>query len=205
MIRKRDDISDKITDAEIIFGILLAEEDMAFLKADCIPKTLAKMFPDSKIASQIRIARQKATYVVNFGVSLRYEKIIKEQLSDDAPYSLLIDEGSLGDRKWMAVLCRHLVNDRVITDFIFLKSVSEVRACDLKEHLLSGVSQKSIKIRNCLAIMCDSANVMRGQFGGLVRLLKKDIAPSIMDIGGCVLHHVHNACSRAMVKIWKNY
>lgn len=46
--------------------------------------------------------------------------------------------------------------------------------------------------------MCDSAHVMRGHMGGLVTLLQQEVSQSILDVGGCVLHHIHNACSRAM-------
>lgn len=197
--RNQDDITDRITDAEIRFAVLLAEEDLAFLKADHIPKTLSKMFPDSKIASNMQIARQKATYVVNFGVSLYYSDELTKQL-ENVRYSLLIDEGSLGDRKWLAVLCRHHVDGQVKTHFLFAKSVSDARAIDIKELILSGLAEKKVNIHECLAIMCDSANVMRGQFGGVIALLQQEV-PGILDIGGCVLHHVHNACSRAMCAI----
>ena len=49
-----------------------------------------------------------------------------------------------------------------------------------------------------LQIMSASANVMRGRFRGVLRKIKFQYAPHLLDIGGCSLHHVHNGVSYAI-------
>jgi len=43
--------------------------------------------------------------------------------------------------------------------------------------------------------MSDSVNVMRSRFKGVLSKIKSQYAPHFLDIGGCSLHHVHNAVS----------
>ena len=43
--------------------------------------------------------------------------------------------------------------------------------------------------------MSDSPNVMRGEKGGVIALIKKRHCPGLIDIGGCSLHHISNAIS----------
>ena len=48
-------------------------------------------------------------------------------------------------------------------------------------------------------IMCDNCNAMRGERGGLVTCLQKEEElGQIIDLGGCSLHHVHNATKYAV-------
>ena len=48
--------------------------------------------------------------------------------------------------------------------------------------------------------MSDSANVMRGEKGGVIAKFKKE-APYILDVGGCCLHHIHNSANQALEKM----
>ena len=63
----------------------------------------------------------------------------------------------------------------------------------IKEELVS----RNIPLLNCIAVMSDSASVMRGQKGGVISILKKD-NPNLLDVGGCSMHHVHNSVEKAM-------
>ncbi len=84
-----------------------------------------------------------------------------------------------------------------MSDFLFIRTVSKGDAETLKDIILSELAEQKIPFKNCLSIMCDSAHVMRGSSGGVIALLQKN-HPGVMDIGGCILHHVHNATAGAL-------
>lgn len=188
---------DKKTDAEIRLAVFAAEHDLPFLIFDTLSKTLIEIFSDSQIAQQMKIKRQKANYVITFGLATYFKKVLSADLQSKV-FSLMIDEGSIGDRKWLAAMVRHVSSSgKVMSDFLFIRSVSKADAETLKDVILSELAELKIPFKNCLSIMCDSANVMRGSSGGVITLLQKN-HPGVMDIGGCILHHVHNATASAL-------
>ena len=92
---------------------------------------------------------------------------------------------------------RHLVDGKIVTDFLCLRSLGSATAAVLAEEVKEELKSRNIPLDNCVGIMSDSAHVMRGAKGGLISFLKKE-HPQIVDIGGCCMHHVHNAASDAM-------
>ena len=49
--------------------------------------------------------------------------------------------------------------------------------------------------------MSDNPNVMRGALSGLVTQMKSKYAVHMIDIGGCSLHHVHNAIKTSLPEL----
>ena len=49
--------------------------------------------------------------------------------------------------------------------------------------------------------MSDNPNVMRGILSGLVTQIKSKYADHMSDIGGCSLHHMHNATKNSLPEL----
>ena len=62
--------------------------------------------------------------------------------------------------------------------------------------------EKTISFDNCIHVMTDNPNVMRGQFKGVVTQLKVEHASHLVDIGGCSLHHVSNAVKNCLPELY---
>ena len=54
--------------------------------------------------------------------------------------------------------------------------------------------QKSFELpwQNLLAMLMDSASVMRGHKSGLETRIREEVAPHLVDIDSDACHHVHN-------------
>ena len=77
------------------------------------------------------------------------------------------------------------------------------RACRLLlQSLADAVSEMiaecGLEKANCLAVMSDNYNVMRGSKSGVVVRLKNELGfTGLVDVGGCSLHHIHNVAKHA--------
>jgi len=68
----------------------------------------------------------------------------------------------------LVILVRHLVDDKVVTDFLCLRELGTATAEVLAEEIKQELEDRGLSLHNCVAIMCDSANVMRGAKGVLM-------------------------------------
>lgn len=198
---KDADISDDVCDSEIRWCLFTAEHDLSFRLSDCASDTFKKMFHDSKIATKMQCKRTKTMYVTSFGIGLWITDDVIAPMMKKEPFFILLDEGSIRfTRKWLVILVRYLCEGRPHTDFFVLEEISKASADDLLDVLMSQLKSKGIPTENCLGIMSDSANVMRGEKGGVIAKFKKE-APHVLDVGGCCLHHIHNSASQALEKM----
>lgn len=193
------DKSEKVLDAEIRWCLFLSYHDLPFLLCDDAIDTFETMFDTCETAQNMQLKRQKAMYMTCFGISTYVnEDIINKQLRE-TKYCLMIDEGSIDyHRKWLAVLVRILSPENVVvTHFLFIQGLGDASAKTLKGIICRELETRKVPISGCIGVMSDSANVMRGQKGGVIALLQKE-NPQILDFGGCSMHHVHNSASKAM-------
>ena len=91
--KKDGTLSDKVLNSEITWCLFSAYNELPYILADDIDKLFMKMFPDSEISPEIRLKRQKVSYVTSFGISPYInEDVINTELKQQ-PYCLLLDEG----------------------------------------------------------------------------------------------------------------
>ena len=72
-------IDDNVRTAELLYALNMVYNCASFNSLNECGSLFKKMFPDSKIASSITLARTKATYIVKFGVA----PFVKEKLVAD--------------------------------------------------------------------------------------------------------------------------
>ena len=72
-------IDDNVRTAELLYALNMVYNCASFNSLNDCGSLFKKMFPDSKIASSITLARTKATYIVKFGVA----PFVKEKLVAD--------------------------------------------------------------------------------------------------------------------------
>ena len=59
---------DRVSSAETIWFFKVAEEDMALRDCDNVPVLFQKMFPDSQIAKEFTISKNKASFILQDGL-----------------------------------------------------------------------------------------------------------------------------------------
>lgn len=63
--------------------------------------------------------------------------------------------------------------------------------------VLKTVEHNGMNLSDCLSVVTDNCNTMAGKKNG-VRVCLQSAGMPLLDIGGCSLHHVHNACKKAV-------
>ena len=199
-------ISNSTTKAEILW-CLKNVYDHSSQRSDGDCSDLFKvMFPDSQIAQKFRLHRTKIAYSINYGIAPYYFNKIMETLKECEYFVLAFDESmnKIAKKTQMDLWIKYYDknNDIVMTryfDSIFLKATkaSDLLAAILSsfdKHLLSKLSQLSM----------DGPNVNFKVMRELNDELRKEYEISLIDIGSCGLHVVHNALKNG-IKItgWK--
>ena len=94
---KRSTLKDQVLAAETQLTIALANHSIPESFADCLNTLLPKIFPDSKIAGQMKLGRTKASYMLQYGVGEYYHKYIVKCMNT-YPFSLNIDESDVNKK-----------------------------------------------------------------------------------------------------------
>ncbi|PAA85853.1 hypothetical protein BOX15_Mlig011045g2, partial [Macrostomum lignano] len=183
--------------ASLRFGLLVVRKDLSFKTMDEISETLPVAIPDSSVAQNFSCGRTKTTYLVTDALAPHAKEEMFKSLRD-SPFSILLDEGTKRDRCWLVLLARTFCIERqkVILVYIGSEELKNSSASNMKDTVLSLLSQAKLPARNVISVMTDSCNAMRGIHNGLLTKLK-DAMPQLIDVGGCSLHHVHNSVQYA--------
>lgn len=155
------------------------------------------MFPDFKVAKDFSCSRKKASYVVLDGLGPYFESLALKELNQAGVfYSIAVGETPLPEEK----RCQQL--DVLVCYF------SEVQKQVAVEHLRSfhlGSATADILLR---CVNEATENIPRAGFfsffsdgPNVMKSLKKKLVRehgSLVDVGECTLHKVHNAFSHAL-------
>lgn len=192
------DVSQKVSKAEIQASLAIAEHNIPLTFADCYDELVKSSFEDSKIANEYHCKRTKSTYILTDGLlPCIHEETVNDLKSNK--FSLLIDESN---KKYGITYLNLLVKyfdekvGKVVTRFFKSVTVGHATAVDLAKKIMDVLAEDTIPTDNLLMVMSDSPNVMRGEKGGVIKILK-DKMPHLIDIGGCTLHHISNAAKYA--------
>ena len=102
-----ESVGRKATRAEAILCNMFVEHNLPFLLMDYLPGVICHAFPDSKIASEVKCARTKATSVVKHAIGLAVHKYLVSSVKASPAFSLMMDESTdRGDVKRVGILIR---------------------------------------------------------------------------------------------------
>lgn len=162
------------------------------------------MFPDSAIAAGMKCSRTKTMYLIKDGISVSNIEKLKEKLSKNV-FSLLIDESNKKyGEKFLCIMVRFYDEEKKVvqTKFLDVKNCNESIADNITKLVVDSMEENNLSFENLIQIMSDSCNVMRGIHKGVVTQLRNKHAKHVIDIGGCSLHHVSNACEHALKELF---
>lgn len=189
--------------AEIRWAAFLAENDLPMILSDKASDLFKSMFPDSDIAKTFSCARTKASYLITGGLGYGEHLRIIDRMKA-SKFSILIDESTqLQGDKYLHILARMFDSSKeaVVTYFYKAIVVNQATAENIASAINASFDADDIPWKNVIQIMSDSPNVMRGSKSGVLARIKQQYASHLLDIGGCSLHHVHNAVSYATSKL----
>lgn len=188
--------ADTVTASEARFALAVTLRQLPYRWADTATPLYHAMFPDSKIAQDFLCSRKKTSYIVSDGLGPYFEGLVSKALNQSAVfYSIVVDETPLPELRCqqLDVLVRYFsdVHKQVIVEHLRSFRLGSATS----NIIFKCVNKALVNIPRAgfLSFFSDGPNVMKS--------LKKKLADdnlSLIDVGECWLHKVHNAFSHAL-------
>lgn len=169
-----------------------------------ITKLLPKMFTDSAIAAGFKCCKQKSTCIIKDGIAVANLEKLKENLEDKV-FSIMIDESNKNyAEKFFCIMVKYYDELKGIQiRFFDLKKCNKSNSDNLTKAVVECFEEHNLQWANLIQVMTDNCSVMRGIHKGVVTQLQNKYAKHIIDIGGCSLHYVSNACEHALKELFR--
>ena len=196
--------SDKATTAEIRLALLAVEHNFSFNSMEHTVKLCQTIFPDSKIASDIKMQRTKITNVVKNVLSKSVQSETSEQLQSKL-FSILVDESTdISAEKNLCILARYINDGDINVSLLSIIKVGAEGATSdsLYELLEMCLRDHGLSVDQIIGYCSDNASVMIGKKHSLaVNILKNNSETIILS---CICHTAHLIASAACDELPKN-
>lgn len=199
---KKTQEQEKVMRAELRYAIHLVEHKIAFVSADH-SSMFKEMFSDSKVASSFQCKRTKVTYLINDAIAPEVRNVIIQDLNSGCGgFSLSVDESNDRARKFLAINLSFVSVKRKKLMVLPIKCIelADGKAVTLRDAVVETLLELKLEMKNCVSIMSDGPSVMIGRHNGFHKLMR-DVAPHLLNIPTCSLHHVANAVCKACDKL----
>ena len=187
LTKPRPDMSAKEATAEIKLSGFFVEHHVPFAQADHLVKVLKEIFPDSKIAQNIKMGKTKTSYIVN--EIAREEKFELAKILQSQKFSVIIDETTdISISQILGIVVRYLDYKRsqVVDAMLDTVEIENGTGAGLYEKVKEVLSSKNIPISNIIGLGCDNCATMMGGSNGFKAHMLKDL-PSLFVLG-CICH-----------------
>ncbi|XP_071963464.1 uncharacterized protein [Antedon mediterranea] len=209
--------SEEIRKAEILWALFMTNRHYSNKSMDEINEVFQAMFPDSGIAAKFSCGEKKSAYVVNYGLApyfrnvfslsfVHFRSLLLKRVTDESDYVLLFDESlNKGTQlKQMDIHVRFWANNHVETRFFdstFMgHATAEKVVTDFK------ICADKLNLAKLLQIGMDGPNVNWKFYKLLSADIKTNYNTSVLNIGSCGLHVMHNGFQSGVQSIdWKVY
>lgn len=204
--RVSDDEQRKV--AEIKLSAFMAEHKISHVVMDHLVDLLPKVFPDSKIASNINLKHTKLQAVINNVVGASERECLVEDLKREK-FSVMVDESTdVASVKTMCVVVKYydLTSGHIVSRFWDLIQIFDDKNAGLTgdysataEKLFDSITKsfrdKNVPLENIIGFGSDGCNTMMGCRNSVSSRLRQ-LCPGITVIK-CLCHSLHLCASDA--------
>lgn len=197
-------IKDQVTRAEILWA-LNGVMSHASLRGNANSAQLfPAMFPDSEIAKQFKMQKDKNAYVVTFGLGPYFQDQLTSKLQKCSFYTISFDESlnRVAQKGQMAIIVRFWndTSNDVSTRYLTSTFLKHATSADLLNAFTTALSEQNLNLKNMLQVSMDGPNVNLKFLRELKAFLKNASDPDdpeLFDMGTCSLHVVHGGYKTA--------
>lgn len=194
---------DKVLSAEILWALKTVKSNFSFASNDGNNQIFAAMFPDSNIVTDYQMSQTKCKYLIQFGIY----PWIKEQMLLDLkgnPFSYKFDETTTIQVKKQYdayVQFESKCFGDIVNWYCGSLFLGHCKAVDLKDHFFEFGRKLTWDIDFLLQIEMDGPNLNLLFHKLLTKELLENNDKTIIDIGTCGLHNIHNGFSVALKEL----
>lgn len=198
-------LKDQVTKAEILLCLNTVMQHNSLRNAERSVSLFSKMFPDSAIAQDMKLHKDKISYSIVFGLANYFKEELQTLLNANLNYVIGFDESlnKIAQKTQMDLSIRFWDENTNSIKSRYLDSVflHQAKATNLLEAFKFGV--QGFDVSRILQISMDGPNVNWSFY----KLLKNDITtihgpdtPQLLELGSCGLHVVHGAFKTGIKK-----
>gem|GEM_PF-6826146 len=158
----------------------------------------SKIFPDSKIASAMQLARTKISYMILYGLATYFHEKVKQRIEHCDCFVVCFDESlnKYSQKQQMDISIRFWCTDKneVATHYYSSAFLGHTTSEDLIQAF--KVELKDLNLKKLLQVSMDGPNVNIKFFKDLQTVLSQshdEDDPIVLFMGTCGLHVVNNA------------
>lgn len=188
---------DATTKAEILWALQCVYSHLSMSAGGACIETMKLMFPDSNIASNIKLQRTKLTYTIVHGLAKHFLYELQDILKKVDCFTIAFDESlnKISEKEQIDIYIRYWDDEtnKVLCQYYNSTFLGHTTAEDMLDALVLGL--QPLDLKHIMQVSMDGPNVNIK----LLRLLKEKLKisdlndPIIFDIGTCGLHTLHNA------------
>jgi hypothetical protein len=184
--------------AEILWCLHLVKQGLSYNSCSTISELFPIMFPDSPIASKFSMGRDKAAYIVSFGLAPYFKTCLDSKVQKSDCLTICFDESLNGvsQRSQMDLIVRYFDKEmgQVQSAYYASAFLGHTKADDLLNAFneattgldLSKLKQVSMDGPNVNFLLLDKLSTQRAT----------NSEPALMRLGSCGLHVIHNSFQR---------
>lgn len=183
----------QVLKSETLWALHVANENFSFKSCTETLDLIKEMFPDSAIASSMKLKEKKVAYVIKHGISKYFEKCLIKDIADSSPgITLAFDESTnVQTKRQMDIYARYWSKQFNLVTCRYLKSVflGHATADIILKELLDAVSAFDIPLSKIICLSMDNPNVNKS----VLKKFSEEIGNALLPIGACNLHVANNA------------
>ena len=191
--------NDAALTAELYWALHATDKNYSFISCSKAGDLFRTMFPDSAIASKFACGERKLSYLNTFGIAPVFASMLSAKVKETPDFVLLFDESLNHDlqSKQLDVHVRLWDAGRVSTRYCTSNFLGHACADVLQDKLSEAASR--FGKRGILQLSMDGPNVNWKTFDLLQAEVETETGRSLLNIGSCGLHIMHNAFRRAFL------
>jgi hypothetical protein len=197
-------VKDEVTRAEIIWALNSVMSHTSLRGSANAAHLFPLMFPDSEIASRFQMKKDKAAYIVSYGLGPYFQNELSSMVQKCDHYAISFDESlnKVAQEGQMDIVVRFWDEARnaVATRYLTSAFLGHATADDLLHTFTSALAAQNLNLKNMIQVSMDGPNVNLKFLRELQVFLKNASDPhdpELLNIGSCSLHVVHGAYKTA--------
>lgn len=186
---------DKVTRAEILMLFRMVKHNYSLASHDDLIEVLKLAFPDDDIVKDMSLASTKSSYSIAYGIGPFFHSALVNDVQREF-YSLIVDETTTQQStKQLDLHVKYWSNkeDKVATRYLGSCFLGHATAEIMNNNIIAVLSNDGLSIQKLLMLSCDGPTVNVALKKRLDNEIKDAGGKSLIEIGPCNLHVVHNA------------
>lgn len=189
---------DATTRAEILWVLKVVMSNYSFRSCDDTTLLFKSMFPSSvDILHTMTLNRTKASYYATQAIGPYFYRLLtKDVVECGSYYTLFYDETRNSEnKKELQIAIRYWSNshNQVIISHLETLFLGSADAKTLKDSILLAIHRANLPLKKLLMLGSDGPNVNKAVFKLMNEEVKLVRSQSLLNIGTCFIHKVHNA------------